>query len=946
MAGLNSLNKRISSVAGEIESVEKSLKSFTIKTVAPLKEEIQEVRTLALKRQDHGGGNANRNIQVNGNSSTLSRYTDINFKAGSNIVLAYANNDTTKTTDITITASVAGGGGGGGHVIQYQGSVFAQRANLNFIGSVVGVTDDAGNDATNVTITGGGGTPGGSDMDIQFNDGGSFGGDSHLTYNKNSSVLHAHKIAGDASDGLILESANGTDVGILGAANTANVTWYGNHNFDTVTASRVAQFGASKTLQSSSVTTVELGYVSGVTSPIQSQFASVVTASSVIADNTVVRGDGGARGVQSSGASIDDSGNITANNLSGINTGDQTITLSGIVTGSGQSSIATSFGTFTSSTLAAALTNETGSGLAVFNTAPTFETSLTGNYLTASEILITNGSKNIVSAPVATYPSLTELTYVKGVTSAIQTQLTALASPLTTKGDLFTFSSVKARLPVGMESQSLVVRTAGTTSLAWEYPNIIGNNTYYLANVASDISTYYDLIISNEYSVGSLGSSSVTVTTTPTLLAAFATESGFPNVTTIPVGTFTFSYTTDKVAGAVKYSTYAELYKRASGGTETLLLTSLVTTGDATNSALKNQTSAVSASEITLLATDRLVVKIYATMASSTATIALNWDSTTNAVLTVPAGKNNFLNLVGVPDIVNSPQPWINVSANHTYDYQDNFSFLGTAIYGATMPPVINFGGTHTFKKDGGILGMGFIFYANATMTNEVGSNRTFGPVYTLVDQNTYTANTNTITHAVLYEILLGPTVTTSNSGTYNLTTMAGIVSGLTVGTNATVTNRIGLLVQAPTVSGTLTNQAGIQMDAFTQAGTSNVHILLGTSTYPSGNFGIYQSNGVLNRWAGGHRFSSRAITTTTTLDTRDTFVEMTGTGTYTVTLPAASTNTGRTIYFTKVSATGTVTIDGNASENINGAANYTMTGVAYQCTAIWCNGTEWFRII
>lgn len=58
----------------------------------------------------------------------------------------------------------------------------------------------------------------------------------------------------------------------------------------------------------------------------------------------------------------------------------------------------------------------------------TFGTSITGSYLTASEILITDGSKNIVSAPVATYPSLTELTYLKGVTSAIQTQFTGKAN--------------------------------------------------------------------------------------------------------------------------------------------------------------------------------------------------------------------------------------------------------------------------------------------------------------------------------------------------------------------------------------------------------------------------------------------------------------------------------------------------------------------------------------
>ena len=43
--------------------------------------------------------------------------------------------------------------------------------------------------------------------------------------------------------------------------------------------------------------------------------------------------------------------------------------------------------------------------------------------LTASEIVITDGSKGLTSAAVATYPSLTELSYVKGVTSALQTQL-------------------------------------------------------------------------------------------------------------------------------------------------------------------------------------------------------------------------------------------------------------------------------------------------------------------------------------------------------------------------------------------------------------------------------------------------------------------------------------------------------------------------------------------
>lgn len=71
--------------------------------------------------------------------------------------------------------------------------------------------------------------------------------------NLGTNGLTVHNIKGDASDGLLLEASNGTDIGIFGTGNTANVTWYGNHNFNTVTGSRIAVFGASKTLQSGSV---------------------------------------------------------------------------------------------------------------------------------------------------------------------------------------------------------------------------------------------------------------------------------------------------------------------------------------------------------------------------------------------------------------------------------------------------------------------------------------------------------------------------------------------------------------------------------------------------------------------------------------------------------------------------------------------------------------------
>ena len=49
------------------------------------------------------------------------------------------------------------GDGGGGHIIQDEGADLTARARLNFIGAGVTATDDSVNNATVVTITGGGG---------------------------------------------------------------------------------------------------------------------------------------------------------------------------------------------------------------------------------------------------------------------------------------------------------------------------------------------------------------------------------------------------------------------------------------------------------------------------------------------------------------------------------------------------------------------------------------------------------------------------------------------------------------------------------------------------------------------------------------------------------------------------------------------------------------------
>lgn len=70
-------------------------------------------------------------------------------------------------------------------------------------GTNITITPDAANDAFTINSTGGG-TPGGSDKQVQFNDSGSFGGNASLTFDKTTSTL----IVGAASSNTEI-TANG-----------------------------------------------------------------------------------------------------------------------------------------------------------------------------------------------------------------------------------------------------------------------------------------------------------------------------------------------------------------------------------------------------------------------------------------------------------------------------------------------------------------------------------------------------------------------------------------------------------------------------------------------------------------------------------------------------------------------------------------------------------------
>lgn len=98
---------RITAIIDNLEKFDdKNLKT----EIEKLDQIISQLKIELLTRiNERGGGGMNRQIFVGG-SNPLTKYTDINLKASSNTTITYAENNTTKKVDITISAT--GGGGG------------------------------------------------------------------------------------------------------------------------------------------------------------------------------------------------------------------------------------------------------------------------------------------------------------------------------------------------------------------------------------------------------------------------------------------------------------------------------------------------------------------------------------------------------------------------------------------------------------------------------------------------------------------------------------------------------------------------------------------------------------------------------------------------------------------------------------------------------------------
>lgn len=90
-----------------------------------------------------------------------------------------------------------------------------------------------------------------------------------------------------------------------------------------------------------------------------------------------------------------------------------------------------------------------------------------------------------------------------------------------------------------------------------------------------------------------------------------------------------------------------------------------------------------------------------------------------------------------------------------------------------------------------------------------------------------------------------------------------------------------------------------------------------------------------------------RAVTATTTLTANDYILlaDPAG-GAITVNLPAvATTQPGRTYWVRTTGTTNAVTLDGNASETIDGSATKALASGAIHSVKIVSDGTAWFTV-
>lgn len=206
-------------------------------------------------------------------------------------------------------------------------------------------------------------------------------------------------------------------------------------------------------------------------------------------------------------------------------------------------------------------------------------------------------------------------------------------SPLTTKGDLYTYDTDNARLPVGTDGLVLKANSATTTGVEWGTPTTGGGGgvPYFLHEEVSDIGGGYRKLLNTPADdAENTDTAVVNSGTGEVLIRAFASDAGNPNAAIWLSGIWNFD-TWASVDSAVGTTTIViRVYKRTEpGGVETELFNITTDEIDALTATLTSKETVQP--EETTNTTDRLVVKYFAQSTSGVnRTVTLYYEGTAN----------------------------------------------------------------------------------------------------------------------------------------------------------------------------------------------------------------------------------------------------------------------------------------------------------------------------